>query len=288
MLVSRQFQGWHDMPMLLRPLTLGELLDRAFQLYRSRFGIFVGIAAIAYLPAFVLQSFTLWMPRGVSPLAGVSAGIGFLLLFLLRYLALIAAAAATIMVVSATYLEQPITVRQAYRRVSGMLLRLFFIMIVMGISIGIGMLLLIVPGIILALMWGLAIPVAVLEDTGLNDSFSRSRYLTEGHRLRVLAIYLLYFVLLYALFLALGGSLGAFLAIKGGHATPMAMPSLFVVATIVVSFLVECLVTPVLTISLALMYYDERVRKEAFDIQLMMSALSESPAGAPGSAAAPA
>jgi len=27
------------------------------------------------------------------------------------------------------------------------------------------------------------------------------------------------------------------------------------------------------------MYYDERVRKEAFDIQLMMNALGEGPAG---------
>jgi hypothetical protein len=91
------------MPALLRPLTLGELLDRAFQVYRTRFWIFAGIAAVAYLPVFVLQTVTLWMPRGISPIAGVSAGIGFLLVLLLRYLALVAAAAASIIVVSAVY-----------------------------------------------------------------------------------------------------------------------------------------------------------------------------------------
>jgi len=50
------------------------------------------------------------------------------------------------------------------------------------------------------------------------------------------------------------------------------------VATIILSYVIECLLTPILTISLSLMYYDERVRKEAFDIQLMMAALGEGPA----------
>jgi hypothetical protein len=33
------------------------------------------------------------------------------------------------------------------------------------------------------------------------------------------------------------------------------------------------LVTPLLTIALTLLYYDERVRKEGFDLELMMSNL---------------
>src|SRR5580698_5592898 len=45
-----QRESREDVPMsvLLRPLTLGELLDRAFQIYRSRFALLVSIAAIAY------------------------------------------------------------------------------------------------------------------------------------------------------------------------------------------------------------------------------------------------
>src|SRR5579863_9211064 len=117
------------MATLLRPLTLGELLDRAFQLYRSRFGVFVGIAAIAYLPAFVLQTVVLWMPKATSVTGGVTAAIGFLLLLLLRYLAVAGAAAATIIVVSATYLERPMTVREAYGRLSAMLVRVFLVMV---------------------------------------------------------------------------------------------------------------------------------------------------------------
>jgi Ni/Fe-hydrogenase subunit HybB-like protein len=45
------------------------------------------------------------------------------------------------------------------------------------------------------------------------------------------------------------------------------------VASLVATFVSECLVGPLATIAFSLVYYDERVRKEAFDLQLMMSTL---------------
>ncbi len=271
------------MPIVLRPLTLGELLDRTFQLYRSRFAIFIGIAAVAYVPVFVLQTVTLWAPRVFSPSVRAATLLGFLVLLVLRLLGVAAANSATIIVVSAAYLERTITVGEAYQWVSGMLFRIFFIMIGMGIGIGIGALLLIVPGVILFLMWGLTIPVAVLENTGLGESLSRSRQLTAGHRSRVFVIYLLYFVLVFALQMGLAAPLGVLVALKGGAAALVAKSPVIALAGAIISYVTVCLVTPVLSISLSLMYYDERVRKEALDIDLMMSALGE---GAAGSAAA--
>lgn len=267
------------MSALLRPLTLGELLDRAFQLYRSRFGLFVAIAAIAYLPLFVTQTCLLWLPKASSVRLLAAAGVGFLLALVMQWLGIAAANAATIIVVSAAYLERPITLQESYGQVSGMLFRIFFIMIVSAIGIGIGTVLLIVPGVILFLMWALAIPVAVLEDTGLSESLSRSSFLTAGHRLRVVAIYLLYFTLVFTLDAAVMGPLGVIIALKGGGGAHPPAPIISVASTIA-GYLIQCVVTPVLTICLSLMYYDERVRKEAFDIQLMMSALGQGPAGA--------
>src|SRR5579871_3822002 len=244
------------MPILLRPLTLGELLDRAFQLYRSRFAIFAGIAAVAYLPVFVIQAFTLWSPKVISPTMGIAAAVGFIVLIVLRLLGVAAANSATIIVVSAAYLERPITVGEAYRRVSGMLVRVFFIMIATGIGIGIGFVLLIVPGVVLFLMWALAIPVAVLEDAGLGESVSRSRELTAGHRARVFAIYLLYFFLLFSLESMMAAPLGVFVILKGGH-TGAAMAPIVGLFNVIISYVVGSLVTPVISISLSLMYYDE-------------------------------
>ena len=37
------------------------------------------------------------------------------------------------------------------------------------------------------------------------------------------------------------------------------------------------LIAPILTVPLTLIYYDQRVRKEAFDLQLMMESLGENP-----------
>jgi hypothetical protein len=272
------------MAILLRPLTLGELLDRVFQLYRSRFWIFIGISALAYLPVFGLQTIALWLPKAASPKLGLAGAAAFLVLLVLRLLAGVAAMAATIIVVSAAYLDRPITVGEAYNRVSGMLVRVFFIMIGMSIGIGMGVVLLIVPGIILALMWSLAIPVAVLEDTGLSESLSRSRQLTAGHWSRVFAIYVLYFALLIALEVGLAAPIGVIGAMKGVVAITFLKSQLASVIALIFALLVSSLVTPVLTISLSLMYYDERVRKEAFDIHLMMNALDEGPAASTAAA----
>jgi hypothetical protein len=43
---------------------------------------------------------------------------------------------------------------------------------------------------------------------------------------------------------------------------------------------------PIATIALALLYYDERVRKEAFDLQLMMEAVGQQQASQAAAAAA--
>ena len=40
----------------LRPLRLGELLDRAIRLYRGNFLTFIGIIAVVYVPLMVLQT----------------------------------------------------------------------------------------------------------------------------------------------------------------------------------------------------------------------------------------
>src|SRR5215469_6901848 len=117
----------------LRPLTLGELLDRTFQLYRNNFLLFVGIAATAYFPMFLIRN-----------------GVGLFTTYAGRF---------STTAVSAVYFGQPITVRGAYSKIMGMIFRVVLVMIGMGIGIMIGTVLLIVPGIILALMWALTIPI---------------------------------------------------------------------------------------------------------------------------------
>jgi hypothetical protein len=61
-------------------------------------------------------------------------------------------------------------------------LPLIGIAIIMGLGIFFGMILLIIPGIILYIMWSVAVPVHVEERLGVFDSLGRSRALTKGSR----------------------------------------------------------------------------------------------------------
>ena len=258
----------------LRPLSLGELLDRSFFLYRKNFMLFVGIVALPNLVllAFQLAGVVLQKERGglLGPIVSVLWLLGTAVVSLG---ATAASQGATVIAVSQVHLGRPASIAGAFAGIKGRILYLALIMIGYWIGVGIGFALLIVPGIILALMWALTIPVAVLEDKGLRDSVSRSAELTKGHRGRVFVIYLLFLVLLYAVYVA--WEIPIFIAIgivSRGH-TVATTPLWTQIAFPLGSFLSQCLAGPLMTIGLSLLYYDERVRKEAFDLQHMMTNL---------------
>ena len=255
----------------LRPLSLAELLDRTFQIYRNNFLLFAGIVAVAYLPMFVIRTGLVLAPKLLGVSATVALTVGVLLLIVLYLVGVAAAQSGTIIAVSAVHLSQPITIREAYGRVREMLGRIVLLTIGLGMAIGFGFLLLIVPGVILILMWALAVPVAVLEDASLGEAMSRSRALTAGHRGRVFMIFLVFSMLSGIVGAVLGSPL-VVVALLNPHANHESLV-IVQVLTVVTSYISQILVTPLMTIAFSLMYYDERVRKEAFDIELMMRGL---------------
>ncbi|WP_299399861.1 hypothetical protein [Pelagibius sp.] len=66
--------------------------------------------------------------------------------------------------------------------------------VVSSMLVMLGFLALVVPGIILATMYWVAIPAAVVEKTGIADSLARSSDLTRGHRWPVFALFLIFWV----------------------------------------------------------------------------------------------
>lgn len=59
-----------------------------------------------------------------------------------------------------------------------------------GLAVGIGFVLLVVPGIWFACLSFVAVPAALQEERGTVESLRRSRDLTRGHRLSVLVVFL--------------------------------------------------------------------------------------------------
>ena len=75
--------------------------------------------------------------------------------------------------------------------------------ILYGLGVGIGFVLLIVPGLILLARWAVVIPACLVEGTSPTDSMSRSASLTEGNRWKVLGVLLLtiiVFLIVYSIF----------------------------------------------------------------------------------------
>ena len=160
------------MTQLLSPLSLGELLDRTFQLYRRHFLIFVGIVALPHLFLLPLQLASVWQrTTGRFDLVDVA----FALVIAAGGIFVLAIAqAATVVAVSRSYLGQHASIVDSYSRVGGHVFRLCALILAVGILTALGFLLLIIPGILLTIRWSVVVPVTVLEDVGVGESMTRS------------------------------------------------------------------------------------------------------------------
>ncbi len=275
----------------LRPLNTGELLDRTITLYRRHFVLFVGIMAVpnvflvAILAAFALMAFAVQSAGSDDVGAATVLGIGLIVLMvgalagLGYWLALLLAQGATTYAVSEIHLGRSAGILQSYNVVKFRLLRLIGISLLLGVATFAGLLLCLVPGIWVLLRTALSIPAAVIEGRSVTDAIERSIALTKGSWVRVLLVYLLAFVLSYAIALLLEAPFDIAAKLSGAESGAAVV---FELLSMLGGVIAGTLTGPIGAIALALIYYDERVRKEGFDLQYMMAALD---AGTPPAAA---
>lgn len=276
----------------LRPLSLGEILDRTFSLYRDNFLLFFGITAIPQLLILALHLIQLTFTGTigtvrVSPsptvLSGSEAGVALalgllgLLVYLIAYLF---AQGGTVFAVSELYMGRATTIADSLRRMRGQAMNLFGVTLLNGLAVGVAAILLIVPGVWLACRLITCVPAALLEDLGARDSLERSYRLTEDYAGRAFVIYLVYFVIAIiaaSLFMFPFDFMLGFSAVR--HPDSIRM---WAALAQMGNAVAETLVTPILLIATAVFYYDLRVRKEAFDLQLMMNPGATAPAPSSG------
>ena len=104
----------------LRPLSTGELLDRTFSLYRSHFGLFIGIFALPYMVVVAFQLVGLVFQSSVPRFPNLlltfawSVGAGILTLVVSAV-----SQAATVVAVSNLHLDRPASVTDSFSRVKG-------------------------------------------------------------------------------------------------------------------------------------------------------------------------
>ena len=254
----------------LRPMNLSQLLDRSFFLYRKHFATFVGIAVLPMLSVLAFQLvgvFTSPIPR-----RAITTWEWMLATMLVSVAAGAVAHGATVVAVSKVHLGQTTSAIGSLASIRGRFLSLAFISVVATTAVLLGFLFFILPGIILGLAWSLTIPVAVVEGTRLTDSLARSWELTRGSRAKVFVVYLLVLALFYMAYLLVQGPLFYAIRLSARHRVG-GIPLWNQISLPIGGFIVRCLVGPLMTIAFSLLYYDQRVRKEAFDLQHMMATL---------------
>jgi hypothetical protein len=302
----------------LRPLSLGELLDRTFSVYRANFWLFAGIGAISALVKTLISAVQLIplnragavgvsMNAAKSPLGfprtavlpnyltnlGMGALLGFLVVIWLYLLVFVVTQAATVHAVSEVYLGRPMTIGESLRATIGRWYRYLGIglwqggsaiwppmvgLIAGGVLTALGMGILgvlvmlvgFVGGFVVgAIFWlrnSLGVQATVIEGLTVRASMARSKVLTAGAKGRIFVLVLLSVALSYAAaLLQMPLSLIMMFSIaRGGKpiATEMGM--------LLVGFVGQAAVQPVLMIGLSLLYFDQRVRKEAFDLMMLL------------------
>jgi hypothetical protein len=76
--------------------------------------------------------------------------------------------------------------------------------LIAAIAVGIGLVLLIVPGLYLLTIWLLIVPAIMLENCGVGDSFGRSQELVRGYGWSVFGVIVLTFLILIGVDIAFG------------------------------------------------------------------------------------
>jgi uncharacterized membrane protein len=254
------------------PMTAGVLLDRAFRLYTGNFALMLGIAAAAYVPFYLIMLAIESSVGGNLPSrdGGLSTLI-FQVVFMVLWasIAFPIASGATTYAISERYLGNDVTIGEALRRGLSHFWPLSIAQITATIRVLFGFLLLIIPGILWMLSYSLIVPAILIEGQKAVPSLRRSRDLIKGYRGKAFCILLVVNLLQVLLAGGVGMIAGLFFGSEAGSGA---------ILSSALNNLLSIFLTPLGIIAAILLYYDMRIRKEGFDLEMLSRALATEPA----------
>ena len=274
----------------LRPLTIGQILDRAIRLYRSNFLKFIGIIALSQVPAsllsilvtaFVTENAAFLNPntanQNMSTLFGLGLTVGLVVGVLSFILTQVSTAALT-EAISAFYLGEQLGIVDSYRQIGRSWIALVGALILGGlVALGLAIPLMIpcinivvalpLVGAIIYLsqvVLQLVPPIIVLERQKARKSITRAWQLARRRFWPTLG-----FMLALALFAALvtsGPTMLIVFLVKTIYPLSPTSANLIQQTT---NLLLNIIYLPLQLTSITLLYFDLRVRAEGFDLKLM-------------------
>lgn len=226
--------------------SIGTLISSTFGVLHRAFGKFIALAIIPVIPT-VLGLFLIAEPAPGTPpnlgLIWVPALLSTILLFMIQ--------GATIYGATNEMRGRGFSVGEALSKGLARFLPLLGVSLLVGLMTGIGIILLIVPGLIVLCIFYAAAVVCVVEQKGVFASLSRSAELTKGYRWKILGLLLIVGVV-SAVVGAIVGGIGTALA---GHLVGNLLAQV-----------IQIYVGAYGSVLIALAYYTLRSIKEGIDI----------------------
>jgi len=251
-----------------RELSIGEILSWTFGMYTSNFvTFFIPILVSSLITGFLSSAVTFYatsIPQP-SPVATPTqiwtwlfTYIPILLLaaFALGILSwIIGTIAYGIVVKCASDLTEKGSANliNAFNHATSKLLSLLAVAIVSGILIILGLIALIIPGIILAIMFSLVIPAIIIENAGAIDSLSRSRKLVSHRWLKTFAFLLIIGIIIGVASVIVTWTVSP-LSIFGGAAGS--------IVSSVLSAILTAFIVPIYPIALTVYYYSMLAKEQ--------------------------
>ena len=258
-------------------MNLGDILDGAFALFRANFRTIVIIIAVVSAPVHLISAIATRNallgahevfsnnPNGTTTTSTSNSSTVSFVAALLGLLLIPYVAGAVSKVVAASYVGESLGPGPALRASLRRFLSLFAAWVLVHIAEVFGVILLIIPGLLFMSMFLMTAPVIVLEGLGPIAGMRRSSRLGKGRRWRIIGIAVLTGLVVSIIgavvsvpfeagAIALGATWGWILVFIGGLASSMITLSLTaIIATLI--------------------YFDGRIRKEGFDLQVLARGL---------------
>ena len=273
----------------LRPLGIGEIFDVAITIYRRNAGVLMTLVLVVVLPieivsaliqasalpdessAFVTETQTgeivfdddFWRTVGGFGLAG-----------LLSFLGAMIATGACFKAVADGYVGTRAEWRPALRYAARRLHSILWVTFLGGLLAILGLVLLIVPGVYLYICFAVAVPVLLTEGAKGRRALGRSRQLVRGRWWPTFCVVVLGAILVGIVQGALVGLAGIASFTEGSDTLAS------FVATTAATVVGSVVATPLTAAFITVLYFDLRVRKEAFDLQLLAEQVGVDPPAA--------
>jgi hypothetical protein len=254
-------------------LLVGDTLSSAAKMIGANFVPLVVLTTTCLLPAMGLDLAFKLFPFGPTAAEDIAAEVsrgdyGVLVPFIglgaglvLLQLVLTYVSEGAVMLLTVEYLAgRRASIGDSLQKTFGRLLVILATSILQGLLVGIGVLFCIVPGVIISCALFVSVPAAVAEKTGPIESLKRSAALTDGSRVTIFLVLLIFMAISFAL-----GGMTAIAALPGAMAGEAGSGLPFTLLAFAVQWVTQVLQTIVFAVLAAVIYARLRAIRDGID-----------------------